>query len=362
MKKQFADYTWLAGDHGAGGSLWQGPDHLLVVEGRGFVLAFSEVYRRLDYTNIQALTLAPTQRYVWMAVLLGAGVAIFGLLTWVTWTQEPFIPISLGIPSGLLAILLAVHLARGKTCACTLQTAVQVLRLGQLSRLRTAQPVMQRLEALCMEHQSGMPAAGGGAAADAAAPVAMPQPTVFAPMAGAKPPWTGSGWVLSAGLLALGWALLLGGELFVQGIYYTTLNMVAGGASGIMVIVALVKAYQKSVPGGLATALWGGMVMHLIAVLALFVLAVAATAVSIGEQSALEIIEENRRTSEDAFLHLASFRFEQAGVWGWVFLVLPLLLACCGALQLMYAPRRKGATAEASPPLQPPSPPPASMP
>jgi hypothetical protein len=122
MKKQFADYTWLAGNHGGRGSLWQGPDHLLVIEGKGFVLAMSEIYRRLDYKKIQALTLTETRRYVWMGFLLGLGSLIFALLTWAAWGREPFLPITLALPAGLLAILFVVHLARGRTCSCTLQT------------------------------------------------------------------------------------------------------------------------------------------------------------------------------------------------------------------------------------------------
>ncbi|MEZ0276915.1 MAG: hypothetical protein ACAH88_18545 [Roseimicrobium sp.] len=360
MKKQFADYTWLAGTHGGSGSLWQGPDHLLVIEGKGLLLAVSEVYRRLDYKNIQALTLTPTRGYIWMAVLLGVGALIFALLTWATLGQEIFIPISLGLPAGLLLILLAVHLARGQTCACTVQTSVQVLRLKALGRLHTAQPVIQRLEALCMEHQKGLPVVepGAVAAAAAASGTAFP-PSMFAPMAGAKPPWSGSGWVLVAGLLAIAWALLLGGELFMDGMFFTTMNMMIGCGSAIVGIVALVRSYQQSVPGGLATALWGGLAMHLLAAMALFALAVAGTANAAGDRTPIEVIEANQRTSEDAFKHLALFQFDQAGPWGWAFLALALILACLGAMQLMYAPRRKAAL-DATPAAAPP--PPLSMP
>ncbi len=356
MKKQFADYTWLAGNHGGGGSLWQGPDHLLVIEGKGLLLAVSEVYRRLDYKNVQALTLTPTRRYTWMAVLLAVGALLFALLTWATWSQEPFVPISLALPAGLLLILLTVHLARGQTCACTVQTAVQVLRLKALNRLHTAQPVIQRLEVLCMEHQRDLPVMDPGAVASAAAATAFPPSSVYAPMAGAKLAWSGSGWVLAAGLLAIGWALLLGGELFVEGTFFTSMSMIVGCGSAIMVIVALVRAYQQSVPGGLAVALWGGLVTHLLAALALFAIAVAGAANAAGNRTPIEVLESNQRSSEEAFIHLASFRFDQAGPWAWGFLTLALILACLGAMQLMYAPRRRAATATDAPP------PPLSMP
>ncbi|RBP42604.1 hypothetical protein DES53_106313 [Roseimicrobium gellanilyticum] len=357
MKKQFADYTWLAGNHGSKGSLWQGPDHLLVIEGKGFLLALSEVYRRLDYKNVQALTLTETRRYVWMSFLLGIGALLFALLTWATWNQEPFIPISLALPAGLLAILLAVHLARGRTCSCTLQTAVQVLRLKPLNRLQTALPVIQRLETLCQQHQQGMPVMTPESLAAAPAPSSMPTPMGYASAAGMKPPWSGSGWVLAAGLLSVGWAMVLAGELFVSNLLFTVLNMLVGGASFIMAIVALVRAHLQKVPVGLSGALLGGLVTHFGTGVLLAVVGVMSTAKLNKQATPLEILERNQRASEDLFNNLAACSFGEAGALGWALLGIAMVLACCGIVQLVYSPRRKGAagaTGAAVPPATPP--------
>lgn len=355
MKKQFADYTWLAGNHGGKGSLWQGPDHLLVIEGKGVFLALSEVYRRLDYKNIQALTLTETRRYVWMSFLLCLGALLFALLTWATWDQEPFIPISLALPAGLLGILLAVHLARGRTCACTLQTAVQVLRLKPLNRVQTALPVIQRLEALCTQHQRGMPAMTPEALSAASQ---MPVAPGYAPVAGIKPPWSGSGWVLAAGILSIGWALVLAGELFVSGVFFTVLNMLVGGASFIMAIVALVRSHLQKVPVGLAGSLLGGLATHFGTGALLMAVGVVSTAKSTAQRTPLEILEQNQRAGEDLFNNLAACSFEQAGALGWALLGVAMVLVCCGIVQLVYAPRKQGTTGAAGAAVPPVTPPP----
>ena len=62
MTNTFENYTLLAGSHGRRGSLWKGPDHLLVIEGGGVLFALSEQYRRIDYANIQSLGLVRTVR------------------------------------------------------------------------------------------------------------------------------------------------------------------------------------------------------------------------------------------------------------------------------------------------------------
>jgi hypothetical protein len=358
MKKQFADYTWLAGNHGGKGSLWQGPDHLLVIEGKGFLLAMSEVYRRLDYKNIQALTLTETRRYVWMGCLLGIGALMFGLLTWATWGREPFLPITLALPAGLLGIFFTVHLARGRTCSCTLQTAVQVLRLKPLDRVQTAMPVIERLEALCLQHQRGLPVMSAEAlAAASSAASAMPGAMGPLPVAGMKPPWSGSGWLLGAGILAIVWALALAGELYVSGLFFTVMNMLLGGASFIMAIVALVRSYLQKVPVALAGSLWGGLATHFGTAGLLLAVGVVRTTQTTTERSPLEILEQNQRASEDLFVNLAACTFDQAGALGWALLGVAMVLGCCGAVQLVYSPRKKGAVVTSgatTPPAMPP--------
>lgn len=355
MKKTFDDYTWLAGSHGARGSLWLGKEHLLVVEGRGWVLPVSEVYRRVDYANIQALSITPTSSYLWLAIASGLGALVFGLFTALAWGEEPFLPISLGLPAGLLTILFVLHLLRGPTCACTLQTAVQVLRLRPLARLRTAVPAMEQLETLCRQHQGDMPEP------TLAGTVAAPLPPMAAPMAGVKPPWAGSKWVLGSGAGALVWGMMLAGELFVDGMAFTLLEIGVGVAAFLLGIIAIVRALRMQVPGPLGVALWGFPVAAFIAAIGLYAAAIAGVV----KHSLEEAVTRGRRTPnvDQLLVELANLRFDQTEGWGLGLVGIGVLIGIAGLIMLAYG--RPVATAHSAtvvPPMPAPAPAPVPVP
>ena len=55
-------YERLARDRLGHSSLWLGEDHLVHVRGSGFLVPFSEEYRRFSLSEIEAVTLARTSR------------------------------------------------------------------------------------------------------------------------------------------------------------------------------------------------------------------------------------------------------------------------------------------------------------
>lgn len=349
MKKSFDDYTLLAGSHGARGSLWLGKEHLLVIEGRGWVLPISEVYRRVDYANIQALGITPTSGYVWIAIATGLGAGLFGLFTALAWGEEPFLPISLGLPAGLLLVLFVLHLLRGPTCACTLQTAVQVLKLRPLGRMRAAVPAMEQLEALCREHQGAMPEAQALAGS-----VATPLPPMAAPMAGVKPPWAGSKWVLGAGAGALVWGMLLAGELFVDGMPYTLLELGVGVTAFLLGVLAIVRALRMQVPGPLGVALWGFPFASFLAAIGLYAGAIAGVV----KHSLEEAVTRGRNAPnvDQLLIELANLRFSETEGWGIGLVGIGVLIGIAGLVMLSYG-RSSGPAAVAR---ETPPPPPAS--
>ena len=353
MKKTFEDYIWLAGSHGSRGSLWQGKDHLLVIEGRGWYLPVSEIYRRVDYSNVQALSVVPTTGYVWQAVAFGLGALLFGLLSFFSRDSEPFLRISLGLPAALLAVLFVVHLVRGPTCACTLQTAVQVLRLRPLNRKRIATPVMEQLEMLCRQHQGAMPPLETLGGVSESFP-----PPMTAPLAGAKPPWSGSVWVMSCGALALIWGVVLAGELFVEGIPYTGANLLLGVTSFTVGIVALVKAWRMQVPGPLAVTLWGLPVASLLAAVGLYAVSIAGLV----KHNLSEVVLRGRQnTNADQLLTaLANFRFDESEGWGLALVAIGLLIGLAGLVMLPYGRKTVPPSSTVPPvaPAPPVSPPP----
>lgn len=250
MKKAFDDYTFLAGGSGMRGSLWKGPDHLLVIEARGFLLPFSEVYRRIDYKNIQALTLTETRAFVWLTVLMviplmalmAAAIAVIssGGLHGAAWALLVGIAALLG--------LLGVHLTRGRTCACSLQTAVLSLRLRSLKRKAPSSAVIDELAAICRHHQGELP-------------IEPQSPVVSAaPIFDTKQEWLGSALARNTLFVALLWGVLLTGELFVANVLWLVLGMGMLLTTFFMLIPTLVRVSQARAPGTLRAVGWSLMV------------------------------------------------------------------------------------------------------
>lgn len=356
MTNAFADYTYIAGSSMARGSVWQGPDHLLVVEGRGWWLPVSEMYRRVDYANIQSLTIVRTQHYLWLALAWGVGALFYAFIAFFAASvssPDPMVLASLAFPVLLLVGGLALHLVRGPTCACALQTNVQVLRIRALNRMRIAKPAMDRLAQLCRQHQGALPQDELAASAWTA-PVQTPVDSV----AGVKTPWTGSIWTAISGVVLLLWGLAFMAELFVPGMLFVTLDAVLGSAALVLTIVSLARTLRMQVPGPLLAALWGGLVMELVAGVALFVLAVAATA-----REAVMGSEQLDPGSSFDFDHqvvaLAKFSYEDAGVWAWAIIGIGAVLALLGLATLAFGGVSKKAAASAAPSPPPTTPPPA---
>jgi hypothetical protein len=119
--------------------LWLAADHLLQVRMRGY----SETYRRFYFGDVQAFTLQRTSRFLAWAISLGVPTALCGIaataadgIGWVSFWA---------VLTALLALPLAIHLARGTTCRCTITTALETTQLVALSRVRTARKALEVL-------------------------------------------------------------------------------------------------------------------------------------------------------------------------------------------------------------------------
>ena len=246
MKKAFDDYTFLAGSTGMKGSLWKGPDHLLVIEARGFFLPFSEVYRRIDYKNIQALTLTETRAYVVTAILLTIPIMIMMAIAISIISADGLHGATWGLVVAIVTTmgLLAVHLARGRTCVCSLQTAVLSLRLKPLKRKAKSNAVIEELAALCRHHQGELPA-------ELPSSPAPPMPAF-----GQKAEWLGSTMVRNTMIVALIWGALMTGELFVDNTLWLILGFLTLVTTFFMAIPSLVRVSRARTPGTLVVATW----------------------------------------------------------------------------------------------------------
>ena len=111
-------------------TLWLGPDHLLLVDGRGY----SEIYRRFYYRDIASIVTRGTGTAgVWTAVL---GMLLLGVAAAASFTPPDGRAwwAILGAP---LLLLLVVNIARGASCVAHITTPIQTAPLP-LRRWRAA--------------------------------------------------------------------------------------------------------------------------------------------------------------------------------------------------------------------------------
>lgn len=132
--------------------LWLGKDHLLYQLSTGY----TENYKRFYYSDIQAITIRKTTRFmVWNIILLAL---LLGFLA-ASYRYE-----FLAYPSYTAAffsfLFLGINLFMGQTCVCQLYTRVSTEELHSLQRLRTAQKAIKIITPLIDEKQRDISSAG----------------------------------------------------------------------------------------------------------------------------------------------------------------------------------------------------------
>jgi len=126
--------------------LWQGKDHLLYQLSNGY----TEDYKRFYYSDIQAITVRKTIRFmVWNIVLLvfliSAGIAAY---------IYEFMAPALYTTAFFSFLFLVINLSMGQTCVCELYTQVSTEELNSLKRLRTAKKVIKIITPLIEKKQT----------------------------------------------------------------------------------------------------------------------------------------------------------------------------------------------------------------
>jgi hypothetical protein len=138
--------------------LWEGRDHLLLVEWDGY----REYYKRFYFRDIQALIVQPTREALFLNAPLVVLVLGFGILA--ATLQETGFRIFFLVLAALAGVLLVSNLVAGRSCRTYIQTAVQRDELVSLNRLRRATAVVDQLRPLILAAQAGQPSSGGPAA------------------------------------------------------------------------------------------------------------------------------------------------------------------------------------------------------
>lgn len=171
MKKAFGEYRRLARGAFSCSSLWAGEEHLLYVQGTGFLVPMSEDYRRVRYRDVQAVTLVKTKAALVMILissllLLLFGVpAVLGVITLLDLTpgvvgEEAFALVS-SIGGGSIALvalaLLVWNLARGRSCKLGVQTANGTVVVRAANRVKIAKRLVEELAPLIEAKQGVEP-------------------------------------------------------------------------------------------------------------------------------------------------------------------------------------------------------------
>jgi hypothetical protein len=231
-------------------SLWEGPDHLLLVESH----LMQEQYKRFYYKDLQSLVVSRNalQRLwtlIWVVLLLLTGYLALRS------APSAFV---LGISTIPWAICLLINLVKGPCCECYLQTAVQLERLTSLTRERRACKAADRIRTLAEAAQGHFQrrSAAGGVGAPAGA----------THMAGAGPPAASQGTPpvtpFKPLLHQLLFTVVLCQGLFGWMVYYLQQSWIVGlvmaslMAALVLVIMVLVREHRTIKNAWLSTATW----------------------------------------------------------------------------------------------------------
>jgi len=120
-------------------TLWEGDDHLLLVESH----RVSESYKRFFYRDIQAIIVCQTKTGHIIMIVLAVLTLLFAIPAFFV---APEGAIALGIAAGFFLLLTAISFFAGPTCRCTLRTAVQTQPLTSLGRIRNARKALARIQ------------------------------------------------------------------------------------------------------------------------------------------------------------------------------------------------------------------------
>ncbi|HLK49324.1 MAG TPA: hypothetical protein VKT49_14380 [Bryobacteraceae bacterium] len=164
--------------------LWQGPDHLLLVNSS----RFTETYQRFSFADIQAIVITDGPDRTVPQIL--------ALLASIAWGSAAFaVDLQFGkwffAITGLLFVALAIRdIARGPRCRCFLHTAVSRWPLPPVSRQRTARkfvgaivPAVEAVQGTLPAEQFAQIAVSDGTAS--ASTGSAPPPAISSPRLGA---------------------------------------------------------------------------------------------------------------------------------------------------------------------------------
>jgi hypothetical protein len=251
MPKKQKPYKRLPGKKknflGGINTLWLGADHMLSIDSK----RVSEDYKRFYYTDIQSVVTRKTIHGKIQNLFLGLFCVLLTLLAAIiggSWV------IFFGIMAGLFLLILLFNCLLGPTCECHLKTAVQTEKLPSLNRLKYTRKAMDSLRPLIEKAQGTL------------TPEAIEEKVLketrqaTSPSAARK-----AGKVLRHAhgsfhkilfRLLLAWGLFAGIFIFYNHVAVTLLSSATTMATGVFVIIALVKQHESDMKDSVRAITW----------------------------------------------------------------------------------------------------------
>ncbi|MBW1705088.1 MAG: hypothetical protein JRJ86_07960 [Deltaproteobacteria bacterium] len=251
MPKKQKPYKRLPGKKknflGGLNTLWLGADHVLSIDSK----RVSEDYKRFYYTDIQSVVTRNTIRGKIQNLFLGL---FCGLLTLLAALIGGSWVIFFGIMAGLFFLILLFNCLLGPTCECHLKTAVQTEKLPSLHRLRYVRKAMDRLRPLIEQAQGTLTSeAIEENALKESRQAASPSDSGKARKALRHE--HGSFHAILFCLL-LAWGLFAGIFIFYNHVALTLLSSAITMATGVFMIIALVKQHDSDMKDSVRAITW----------------------------------------------------------------------------------------------------------
>jgi hypothetical protein len=223
------------------------PDHLLLLRRLGY----REVYRRIEWVDVQGIAVARTatwihHAWIWLALLVpSVGLAaLFDLAGRIFW----------GLLAAVWLALLVRTLARGPSCRVRLRMPLGWVEVPSWNRLRVARAAFARWLPLVRERQGEIPVEEARARADRPAPsLAQDLPVADAarPLARRQRKRVHRRWHAAlAALLFAGIAWQLGG-VRIASVLYDLGGLVLAFAALVVSVIAVVVQSGSLLPTGL---------------------------------------------------------------------------------------------------------------
>lgn len=231
-------------------TLWQGPDHLLQIYSRLGV----EDYKRFYFNDIQAIITRKTGTGSVLNIVLGTIAALFCIFAA---TSGGGWSIFNAIIAGVMLIIWMINFIKGPTCETFLLTAVQTEKLHSLHRLKTTQPVMNRLKSLIEQRQGRIDPEtfGQQAAHPATNQTQRSSPGGNRQIRTAKKPEKGRVHFALFVLLVVN-SVFIAFSFFYTHVALSLLSTAVSMLMGICVVVALVKQHESNLKQSLRTLTW----------------------------------------------------------------------------------------------------------